>query len=202
MNKIGVIFFILLMSISGSAFADAVGPFEWYFGNDRNSTYESYVAGPVNEVLVPVTIIVNQDLPAGFFTGAGDWATQNGIPYDTASNWYMVNLGYPNWNAGLLTSDTPYQWDLYRITGWDWSVGPAGSPVTPVPDGLYEPVYNANNCTLNYNSPTGELIAAHPVNSFRITVGQTESVVPEPASLSLLGFGLSGLLFKRRKRIA
>lgn len=212
MKKSGIILGLLVMLWvlnAGTAFASpVVAPVEWYFGDNPNSDYEAYVAGPISQFFVPATMVANVNLPAGYFEGCSAQAMYNGVPFAWANsdNWYFgTYYRYPNspgTSSVALPAGTYTDWNVYIIMGMNGWVWPDYSYCN-VPDGTYQSV--KEYCNLNHWIPDptqpqgGILFELHPLNNFIITVGEQESTVPEPATLTLFGIGTVAAAFIRRR---
>lgn len=192
MKKISIILGIFLALNFGIGIADA--SVQWYFGSNPEADYEYYYAGPIDKFLIPATMVVTEaSLPPGYFGGFSGYATRNGNT-STNDGWAMSFWN----NVPIVSGADPYgtipigthSWDLYDIFGSD-TLHPFG-PID-LPEGVY--LSDKLHCYLSHE---GE--ESHPSNNFRVTVGQGEPVVPEPATMVLFGIGTAAMAFARKKK--
>ena len=189
MKKLTNVLLIFLLLLTNNAFA-----LTWYWGENPDVTYTDTALSGEYSVYLPFTIVSDGDKLVGaqcnYMTGP-----------------FVDGVAIPdvriNYNMGAY-------WDYYTGTTLV-STGLAISPAfgySVLPDGIYTPDHDGNiiGLLLNYYLPDSSsdstLYQTASLNSFEITIGDASqnTPVPEPATILLLGSGLAGLAFYRRKR--
>jgi hypothetical protein len=173
---------------------------------------------------VPHSVAIEFDTynNAGFGLGNNDGSSSNHVAVDTNGN--LNNLGitnvYGNGSCGFLSgspSQNPYSVPGCMSNGdlWTASIGYDGSKLSVQ---LLDPakgfVFNAiggmpidiasilgtNQAYVGFTSGTGAGWENHDIISWQFADTTELATVPEPATLSIVGVGLLGLLARRRRK--
>lgn len=179
---------------------------------------------PASALAVPIT--VDFTVTGTTALGVGNESTADYLGYPvgtTGSGWFTIDdsIGfYNNGEVGLTPIDFNFEWLGVTFTeetaqlssvSFDgtgvlrnWSFGFPGGQCPQLycmsADGPTDFMLSANNATLGF-------AALHSADAYGWMLGdlsswsvRPSSSVPEPATLGLLGFGLLGAAFARRKR--
>lgn len=173
-----------------SAFAFAPSP-SWYWGEDPSVDYTANYPSGTYWIWVPLTVVpagyewYSVAPPSVYYTGAAVYTGHDCLPLNSTAYFGSTYL-----------NSTTYVPDLFALRGFGLGY---------LPDGSYtDDGFQSATLDLSYFreiDSQGSGFGVHPLNSFTVYVGDASQppVVPEPASLSLFGFGLLGAFLKKKR---